>query len=207
MPRQESILIYKFSELSAQAKERAKYDYKGQCGYSEEKAAIESLKAMAEHFDATVTYEVDFFNCSHSSADFKVRRDALDIGYDNLPDGFQHHIGSSDATDDDAKAAYEKWLKDKLDELGTYNPETLKGHGDGAMTGDSADDDAIDGFRKAWSEGERDLGKLLQAGFDSWLESAQSQAEAEYEDENFGDFCDANDKEFYEDGRVYQKKK
>jgi hypothetical protein len=168
-----AVNIYTFAELSPKAKERAKIDFGAHNGYCFAEDAFASLKALAEHFEGKLKgYSVDFFNTSHSTASF------------DMPE-----------MDRDTIAA-------KLAELGTYNAETLRGNGDCVLTGYCADEDAIDGFRIAFKGGESDLGKLMQAGFETWLKAAQSDAEAQYTDENFGEFADANGYEYFEDGSM-----
>ena len=46
----------------------------------------------------------------------------------------------------------------------------------------------------------------MQAAFKTWLKSCQSDYEDFYSDgETFRDFCDANEMEFYETGRLYDR--
>ena len=169
--REVTIKIYKFSELSANAKEAAKQDYASHWGYAFADEALASLKALAEHFGGKLTnYNIDWTDSSHSSAKF-------DLSYL-----------------DEAEIA------DKLAELGTFNPETLKGTGECKLTGYCADEDAIDGFRIAWHNGERDIDKLMQAAFKTWLKAAQEDNQAFYEDDEFSEHADANQMEFYQDG-------
>ena len=166
------IKVYRFSELTEKAKETAKYDYMAIFGYSWNDEAIDSLKALAEKFRARLTdYQIDWFGCSYSSAEF-------------------------DAPEMEREEIYEI-----LETLGSYDKKTLQGNGDCKLTGFCMDEAAIDGFRRAFFAGETDLGALLQAGFDSWLKDCQSDAESQYEDENFGENCDANGYEFDKEGK------
>lgn len=132
---------------------------------------MSSLNTLAYHFGGVVSdYSIDWFGGSHSYAKFR------------MPELDKAEIAA------------------RLAELGSYNPETLKGDGECKLTGFCADDDAIDGFRIAFAEGEADLEKLMQAAFDSWLKAAQADCEDQYSDEQFGETCDANEYEFYENG-------
>ncbi len=168
------IKVYRFDELSDEAKEKAKYDYKSVWGYAWADEAIASLKAMAEAFGAKLRdYEVDFFNSSHSGAKF------------------------------DAPNLSRCEIKKILAGLGSYDPKTLQGHGDCKLTGFCMDEDALDGFRRAFEGGESDLNELLQAGFKTWLKAAQDDCEGQYEDGQFSDHCDANDYWFEADGSRY----
>jgi hypothetical protein len=173
MARHIQVKVCKFSELSEKAKDRAKQEYATLFGYAWSEEALESLKELTKHFGGRIKdYNIDYFESSHSSAEF------------DMPDMEEDEI------------------KELLDELGDYNPETLKGNGDCKLTGYCADEDAIDGFRRAFHEGERNLEALMDAAFDSWLKACQSDCEAFYSDEDFGEHCEANDYEFYEDGTM-----
>jgi hypothetical protein len=178
MPREETTtrLIYKFEELDPIAKIHAKGDYAIHNGYSWSDDALASLKKFAEHFGAKLhRYEVDFFDGVYSHARF------------TIPD--------EDPTPEEIAA--------KLAELGTYNPETLRGNGDCALTGYCMEEDCIDGFRIALiRDNETDLAKLLEAGFRTWLHAAQEDCRAFYEDENFAEHCEANSYEFDEKGNL-----
>jgi hypothetical protein len=199
--------IFKFDELSPTAKERAKQDYRADGDFPHGEEYIESLEKLAEHFGGKMTdYSIDWGNATYATSEFEMP-DSEDIGNNNLPDHIQRGIGTSDATEADVKAAYEAWLKKKIDELGTFNPKTLKGHGDCVLTGCGTDEDAIDGLRKAYVGGERDLEELMKAAFESAMEDADSECEAFYEDENFSEHADGNDMEFYENGKLYRGKK
>lgn len=180
MSRKVSVTIYKFNELTEKAKDQAIYDFKAHHGYVSEDEAIASIQALAKHFGGTLErYEVDFFNSMPCS-----------------PPKFE--------MPDDME---ENEIKSRLDNLGEYNPETLKGTGECKLTGYCIDEDAIDGFRKAYHEGERDLKKLMEAAYDSWLEACQADCESYYEYENFGETCDANGYEFLASGKMYRSKK
>lgn len=174
-----TIRIYRFAELSEEAKDRARQWY--QCaGYAYVWAddALNSLKEFAEHFGAKLSrYEIDLGNGSYSSATF--------------------------TTPDDDPTPEE--LAERLAELGTYNPETLRGDGECKLTGFCHDESAIDGFRIAFMrDGERDLDKLLQAGFRTWLAACHADYDDFYSDETFAEHCEANDYEFTEDGEFYR---
>ena len=99
----------------------------------------------------------------------------------------------------DGSAAEIEW---RLGELGTYDPLTLKGNGDCRLTGCCTDEDAIDGFRRAFNGGETDLNALMQVAFRAWLEAAHKDCEAQYADAEFSENSDANEREYYADGRL-----
>jgi hypothetical protein len=162
--------ILKFEELSDEAKQKAKYDYAADCGYSWGDEAFESLKALAAHFDGKLKdWSIDYFGGpSHCSFD--------------MPE------------------MSPKDIRAKLKELGTYNKQTGRGNGDCKLTGVCFDEDCIDGFRLAFRAGERDLTELMDAAFDSWLKTVQADCEYQYSDEAFQEHCEANGYEFEEDG-------
>lgn len=156
---------YRFAELSETAKDHAKQKFASWDGYSWGDDALESIKALAKHFGGSMTnWSIDWFNSSHSDATFR------------MPDDLTF-----------------KDIEQRLDELGTYNPETLRGNGDCELTGICFDEDAIDGFRLAFIGGELDLNELMQAGFHTWLSACQADCEDQYSDETFGENCEAND--------------
>jgi hypothetical protein len=164
--------IYKFSELDDIAKQRAKDHHAIGFGYAWEKEALTSLEALAKHFDGKLTdYEVDFFRHYHSYARFAMPELSADE------------------------------IEKRLNELGDFNPETLKGVGDCKLTGYSSDEDALDGFRIAfYKKGVSDLTDLMREAFDSWLKAAQEDCAYQYSDEAFSEMSDANDYEYYANG-------
>ena len=171
--RHAQVKVYKFSELSADAKERAKSDHAAALGYAWDDEAIDSLKALAVHFGGKVSdYEIDFWQTRPSHASF------------DMPE-----LDEAD-------------IRAKLAELGSYDQKTLKGHGDCKLTGYCADEDAIDGFRAAFRKGESDLTALMDEAFDSWLKAAQADCEYQYSDEAFAEHCEANNYEFDESGEM-----
>lgn len=173
MSRKIEVDVFKFSELSDEAKQRAKIDHESACGYSWSEEAMDSIKALAAHFGGRMSdWEVDWSNSSYSSATF------------DMPE-----MSAKD-------------IRKLLGELGSFNRKTLKGKGDCKLTGFCMDEDAIDGFRIAFRKGERDLNALMQSAFDSWLNAAQSDYEWQFADEQFAEMCDANGYEFYESGKL-----
>jgi len=166
--------VYEFSELSEDAKQNAKNKHAELFGYSWGTEALESIGKLAEHFGGKVTrYSIDWFRGSHSSMLFE------------MPEMEPEEISA------------------RLAKLGTFDPETLKGHGDCALTGYSADEDAIDGFRKAFlKDGEKDLDALMGAAFNSWLDAGQADCEDQYTDEAFQETAESNEWMFEEDGTL-----
>lgn len=172
--------IFTFAELSEDVKQTVKDKYAELHGYERHDEAMDTLKAMAEHFDCKLAdWEVDYFNTMHSSAKFVSKIH-----------------GETPAMD-------EVEIFAMIDALGSVDPETGKGSGECVLTGFFLDEDAADGIRQAWAEGVTDLNDLLQAGFESWLKAAQADCEDFYSDEQFAEMCEANEWEFYEDGRRY----
>jgi hypothetical protein len=177
--RQYLATAYQFNELSPSAKEKAKYDYKADVGFSSDDEYLAVLQVFANAFEAKLhDYSIDFFGGSHSWANFIGKQS------EELPELTREEIAA------------------RLEKLGAYDPETLRGTGECKLTGYCADESAIDGFRIAFFTGESDLKTLLEAGFRSWLEDAQSEAEGQYEDENFAEHCEINGYEFNEKGEL-----
>ncbi len=172
--------ILKYNELTKSAKSTARSGYASSEGYLHAEEAMESIRKLAEHFNGTVTtYEIDWSGgCCHSTMSF------------DMP-----HESNMDESE----------IQSRLETLGDFNPETLKGLGDCELTGVCYDEDAIDGFRKKWHEGERDIAKLMEAAFRSLLAQCHSEYESFYgdDDSEFADYCEANNVEFYEDGSPF----
>ena len=63
-----------------------------------------------------------------------------------------------------------------------------------------------DGFRQEWHKGERNLDKLMQAWFETWLEDCQSDAASQLEDDYIIDAIRGNDYEFTADGSRFVMK-
>ncbi len=167
--------IYKFTELTDDAKANAKQEFSTHDDFPQGQEARESLEKLAEHFGCNlIDYEIDYTASSYSSAKFMTPDDGMN----------------------------ENELRALLTGLGTYNKETLRGNGDCVLTGVCYDEDCIDGLRIAFHSGVRNLDKLLQAAFDSLLKSVQSEYEYQYTDEAFTENCEANGYEFDESGRM-----
>jgi hypothetical protein len=170
--------VYRFDELTPQAKDRAReWHQRAGDAYVWAHEALDSLKAFAQHFGARLTnWQIDWANSSPSRAEFTTPYD--------------------DPTPEE--------LAEQLDALGTYNPETLRGLGECKLTGYCTDENAIDGFRIAFMrDGERDLSKLLQAGFRTWLAACHADYADFYSDETFAEHCHNNDYEFKVNGEFY----
>lgn len=176
--REKIIKVYKFDELSDQAKEHA-IDKYNQGEYFWGDDAMASLKAFLNHFNCNLKdWSIDFL---------EPYRNNIKIAY---PDP------------EEDEALYEDEILDLLNQLGSYDPETLRGNGDCKLTGYCMDESLIDGFRKAWFGGERDLKELIEAGISQWEIDVRVDAEYQYSEEGFKDLCEANDYEFTEDGEM-----
>lgn len=183
-----SVTIYSFSELSPTAKARAIADHSAAFGFCWADEYLASLRALAEHFGGKLKdYSVNWDDSSYSSADFDMPTDGLAY--------------LSDAEDAETEAAS---IAAKLAALGSYDPSTLKGHGNCKLTGFCGDESAIDGFRVAFHrDGERDLGRLMQAAFRNWLKDAQADCADQGSDEQFSETADANGWQFRENGSLH----
>lgn len=171
--------VYKFEELSAEAKDQVKRYHAEDWGYTWSADALKSIYELAKHFGGRVgMYEIDWFDNMHSFMNFEMPND-MEL----------------------------EEIERRLAELGSFNEETGKGHGDCVLTGVCTDESAIDGLRIAWREGERDLEALMDAAYESWIKDAHDDCQAQYEDETFAEHCGANDYEFTADGAIYHEKR
>lgn len=165
---------YQFSELSEGAKEKALEEWRcSDVEYFWGRDALNSLKKFIEHFGGTLSnYSIDFLEPHRNS--YRI----------DLPE---------DLT--------KKEILSLLNKLGTYNKKTLKGHGDCKLTGYCMDEECIDGFRKAWFDGERDLLELINAGIHTWEQAVKADYEYQFTGEFFADHAEANGYEFTEEGQ------
>lgn len=108
MSEYRTVAVFRFSELSDEAKARAIQSYSEDNEYLWAEEAIASLRALAVHLHGSLrNYSVDFFGAgaSHSTATF----DMSDLD-DDVLDGI-------------------------VQSLGSYDAETLRGDGDCVLTG------------------------------------------------------------------------
>ena len=171
--RYKQMAVYRFAELSEQAKQHAKDEYANAVGYDWGHEAMGSLRAIARHFGGELTdWSIDWADCDRCSAEFAMP----DLDHDEIAE--------------------------RLAELGAYNPDTLKGLGECKLTGYCADEDAIDGFRRAFMAGEDDLSEFMRAAFEAWIRAAVADYGSQFEDEHFAETCDSNGWEFDETGEL-----
>lgn len=167
--------IYKFGELSEKAKDRVR-DWFRSFDFPWADEYMASLKALAKHFCGKLSdWQIDWEGYSYSSAKF------------------------------DMPELEEAEIAELLAGLGSYDQQTLRGNGECKLTGFCADESAIDGFRQAFHGGERNINKLMQAAFKSWLKAAQADCNSQFEDEQLADTCEANEWEFTADGKLFHK--
>lgn len=172
------IKVYSFDELPEEAKEKALLDYACAVPYFWGNDAIKSIQTLAEKFNSRLSYySIDWLEKHRSSWSFEV----------------PHYM--DDIT--------EQELKEIIDSLGTFDKETLKGHGDCVLTGYCADEDAIDGLRKAYFQGERDIKELLMSAMDSLFDSCQSDYEYQLSEKGYSEHCETNGYRFTEDGELF----
>jgi len=168
-------IIYKLEELPQDVQERALEQFNLHEEYHWGDDALASLKKLAEHFGGSLSdWRIDWSCAAHSHLHF------------NMPDDMGHDE-----------------IAERLEQLGTFNPETFKGHGDCKLTGFCHDESAIDGFRKAFlKDGETDLDDLMRAAGETWLYACQADYEYQTSMEAFRETCDANEYEFDEHGNM-----
>lgn len=167
--------VYSFDELSEKAKQKAINDYMNDESYFWGNDAIKSIEALAYKFNAQLKdYSIDWLVKCRSSWSF-------DVPYDMDEDELKRIINS----------------------LGEYNKETLKGLGECVLTGTCFDEDAIDGLRKAYFKGERDINELLMSAMNSLYDACQYDYEQQWTEEYFSEFAEANGYQFLENGELY----
>jgi hypothetical protein len=86
--------------------------------------------------------------------------------------------------------------------MGTFNGQTLIGDGECKFTGYCMDENAADGARKAFFNGERELKEILLAGFENWHKAVTADCEYQLSKKGFAEHCEANNYEFTEDGEL-----
>lgn len=167
---------YSFGELSPAAKARAVQDYLGSPEpYQWGDEAMDAIKALAARFGGRIAdWSIDWLGYSSPSW----------MRFD-MPDDMEPHE-----------------VLEKLHGLGSFDQETLRGDGDCKLTGYCFDEDAIDGFRRAFVQGTRNLADLMQAAFESWIEACHQDAEYQFSEEGYGEHAEANNLEFSEEGRL-----
>jgi len=172
------IKLYSFDELSEEAKEKAHREYWRDEHYFWENEALASLTAVFKYFDSTLAdYNIDWLEKYRCSIKIEV----------------------PDYMDELSR----KEFRDLIIGMGSYDKETLKGKGDCKFTGYDADESVCDGIRIAYANGERDMYNLLYAGYKTWLDACNKDAEYQFSMEGFVEHCKINEYEFTEDGELY----
>ncbi len=174
--------IYKFPELSEKAQEHARMNWAVN-GWDRNDEYMDSIKALVAHFSGRIKdYSLDWSNSSYSSMEF------------DMPTREDNGMSAT---------GWEADILAKLRALGSFNRRTLKGHGDCKLTGTCYDESAIDGFRWAfYRDGERDLGKLMDAAYETWAKAAWAEYQYDVWGEGFAETCEANEYEFDENGNM-----
>jgi hypothetical protein len=169
-----TIETFKYSELSDAAKAKARDWFRNSDEFTSGDEYLESIKRLTEHFGGKIKdYEIDWSNSTR-------------------PSWMKFEMSELEPEDIEAK----------LKELGTYDPETLKGNGECKLTGVCYDEDAIDGFRIAFlRDNERNLDKLMQAAFKTWIDSAHKEYDYRQSDEAVAEGIEANEYDFTADGK------
>jgi hypothetical protein len=175
-----NINVYTFAELSPEVKGQVRDHYEiilgGSC-WDVGYEYISSLKALAQFFDGQIrNYNLDWSGSSHSYVEF------------------------------DMPEMEEKEILRRIKELGSYNKHTLKGKGDCKLTGVCYDEDAIDGFRRAFiKNGEQNLESLMQEAYKTWMDAAKSEYASYFSDEGFSEYFEGRGFEFMADGTRLKK--
>lgn len=170
--------VYKFSELSPEAKDRARIWHESCGDWGRDSELMDSIRALADTFGG------------------KVKDWSIDWANSTGPSSMEFDMPEMSASE----------IRAILRKLGGYNRRTLLGDGDCKLTGVCYDEDAIDGFRIAFIRGKvRDLNALMQAAFETWIKAAWANYEYDYGDEGLSETSDANDWRYLESGKFYVK--
>ena len=177
--KQVTINTYKFAELSDKAKETAMEHYRNNTfEYFWGDDAIKSLEKFAEHFNCELSdYSIEWFEGHRNNVRFSVPE-------------YMENLKANE-------------LKQYIKSMGSYNAKTKKGLGDCKFTGYCMDESACDGARIAFFKGERDINEILQAGYESWYEDCNKDAEYQISDEAITEHFEENEYNFTEDGTIY----
>lgn len=189
--------IYKFEELSEEAQERAIKDHQElemYGGYAWSSHTLASLKAGIEHFDAEMSdYTIDWLNPGHSKYKFSgIEEDTYEAWDNGIDTDGEEYVNE-----------YNAWIAEKVEAMGTYNPETKKGNGDCKFTGYCMDESFGNGVRESYFKGERDLKELLTAGTEELLQSARKDFEWQLSEEAAKRVLIETEVEFTADGKLY----
>jgi hypothetical protein len=170
------IQLFKFDELSDEAKQTALENNANEAEYFWGYDAIKSLQKVAEHFKCSLKhYSIDWINSYRNEISF----DCNYVEFSNED------------------------LKTQILSMGDYDKKTLKGLGECKFTGYQADESVCDGIRIAYFNGERDLKELLMSGYESWYDDCKTDYEYQLSEEGYSEHCEANDYDFTEDGEMY----
>lgn len=165
--------VYKYDELSDDAKEHARQKLNENEPYHWGDEAIASMEALARHFSGRLKdYELNWLEPGRCK-------------------GFIFDMPEDMPV---------KEIKARLAQLGKYNKKTGKGYGECKLTGVCFDENCIDGFREALREGIKDLTELMNRAGEELQSACMKDYEYQLSEEAFRETCEANGYEFYENG-------
>lgn len=207
MPRTIEIVVYKFEELSDEAKERAheKWQERWQFSWSDE--YMETMKEFCNHFPVELKgYQIS--TCSPSYADMKFTGDHDLAQLSGTRLMAKLYTGYSDAF---LKGKYfslwskteksDNWPQTKLGRLKYCHSRVLMERKNCALTGFSADEDILEPIYNFLDKpDDTTFEELMESCFDSWCEAYKNDMEHSYSMEYFKDECEANEYEFDEHG-------
>ena len=171
--------LYSFDELSKEAKQKALENYVHSAEYFWGDDAIKSLEGFCKHFECSLKkYSIDWLEGYRNEYSFYIPEHMRNLS--------------------------EEEMGEYIESMGSYDKETLKGTGECKFTGYCADEDAADGARKAYFEGERNIDEILGTGFESWYSACKSDFEYQLTEEYYSEHCEANEYEFYENGEMHR---
>ena len=179
----QDITLYQFDELSDRAKDNA-IESMGANDMEHERFEIrKTIQAFEEHMNVTLDWEIDYTD----SMPTKPTRASVPWYLEDADD--PENIES---------------LKDAVESLGSYDPETLKGYGDCVLTGVIYDEEIADGARYAfYREGSTDRAYVAKRGMDFLEKTIHQEYAYKSSYEHASELADANDYWFTENGRLW----
>lgn len=184
--------VYKFDELSEDAKETARDWARGiddLYGWHDDN--VQSLKEFAKWVQGKADYSISLVG--YSSAKVRIS-------------GYHDSIWNSE-TEEEEDILLEEISGDVLLHWLNDNIETIKSEGGCPFTGYCMDEDLLDPMQEYLAKSDPDdprtLQDLVNDGCERWVKQYVADWESTYEDEQIDDFLSANDYDFLEDGSKY----
>lgn len=188
----QEVTVCKFNELEGRAKEKAREWVTRDCMEHALQEAVDSLKAFADHMGCRLyDWSIRADCAAHSS----IRVNGPD---EEVPETVEDEDGEQVENEEYAD------LVERIKSLGSYNPDTLKGHGDCKLTGVCWDEYLGDWAREAFFKyGETRATEIVRAGAEELFRIIEEECEYRHSDEAIMEDCEANGWEFTANGEYW----